>query len=152
MSIISIPGWAENGIEVADDEVDRVDAVGVEIGQVLGIVAVGEDAAVDTGVQRHDAVTQHDRRAGVVGDVDHRHAGFGDGPGGAARRHQLPAEVVQALGEVDDAGLVVHGQQGSHDGDSSWPMGTAAGRPSWSGWSRSAATPPASMTDRRVAG
>ena len=55
---------------------------------------------------------------GELGDVGDRQSGVGDGGGRAAARQQLPPGVGEAAGEVDDAGLVVHGEQGGgHDGD-----------------------------------
>ena len=49
---------------------------------------------------------------GELGDIGDGDAGVGDGARRAAARHERPAEVGEAAGEVDDAGLVVHGQQG----------------------------------------
>jgi len=43
--------------------------MGLEVGLVLGIVAIGEQPAVDLRVQRDDSVTEHDRRAGVVSHI-----------------------------------------------------------------------------------
>ena len=63
------PGIGGERIQIADDEVDRVDPMGLEVGLVLGIVAIGEQPAVDLRVQRDDSVTEHDRRAGVVSHI-----------------------------------------------------------------------------------
>ena len=73
MSMFSIassnvtPGLAivcSNGIEVDADEVDRLDAVLLHRGDVLGVVAQGEQAAVDFGMQRLDPAVHHLGEAG----------------------------------------------------------------------------------------
>ena len=58
MSISSIDGFERERVEVDDDEIDRVDAVLVEVGSVLGVVAVGEDAAVHLRMQRHHSMPE----------------------------------------------------------------------------------------------
>ena len=54
MSIVSIDGSLEERIEIADDEIDRLDPLAFELGQVLRLRAVGEDPAVDLRVQGLD--------------------------------------------------------------------------------------------------
>ena len=97
-----VPGDVEAGhgllerIEVHADEIDRLNAVGGEIGDVLGNVAPGEDAAVDGRVQRDHPVAEH------FGEARHVLEG-GDGDalvreqlGRAAAREQLEVESVRA--------------------------------------------------------
>ena len=104
-------------VQVDDDEGDRLDAVLGHVAPVLGVVEVGEDAAVHLRVQGDDAVAEDRREARDLGDVGDRQSGVGDGGGRAAARQQLPSGVGEAAGEVDDAGLVVHGEQGGgHEG------------------------------------
>ena len=50
---------------------------------------------------------------------DHRDAGLVDRARGARRRHELPAELVQAAGEVDEPGLVPDREQRAHQASSS---------------------------------
>ena len=96
MSIISMPGVARERVEVHDDQIERLDAVLVEVGAVLGIVAVGQDAAVHLGMQRHDTVAEDRRVAGEVGDVGDGEARLAQRAGGAAARDEIPAQLVQA--------------------------------------------------------
>src|SRR5262249_23514386 len=104
------------GIEVADDKVDGLDAVSVQGGDVLGIVADGEDAAVDARMQRLDAAVEHLRKASHVGNVAHRQAGVGQRLARAAGGDQLDVEGDQAAREVEQAGLVADAEQGAANG------------------------------------
>ena len=88
----------------------------VQRGRVLGIVADGEDAAVDARVQRLDAAIEHLGKAGHVGDVAHGQAGVGQRLARAAGGDQLDAEAGQAASQVDQAGLVADAEQGAADG------------------------------------
>ena len=102
-------------VEVRHDEVDRVDAVLLHVGVVVGVVAVGEDAAVHLRVQRDDPVAEDRGEAGEVGDVGDRRgrrraSAFAVPPLDTRSTPRL----VQRAGQLDDAGLVVHGQQGLH--------------------------------------
>ena len=56
-------------VEVDADEVDRLDAVLLHRGDVLGVVALGEQAAVDLRVQRLDPAVHHLGEAGDLADV-----------------------------------------------------------------------------------
>src|SRR3954447_25270456 len=56
-------------VEVDDDEVDPADAVRRHRGGVLRIVADGEEAAMDLGVQRLHPPVHHLGETGQVGDV-----------------------------------------------------------------------------------
>ena len=76
---------ASERIEIADDEVDRGDAVGGHVGLVLGIGRVGEDSAMDLRMKRDDPMPEDRRDAGPFDDVGHRYAGVGDGLGGTSR-------------------------------------------------------------------
>ncbi len=102
-------------VEVRHHQVDGIDAVGRQVVEVLGLGAVGEDAAVDLGVEGLDPPAEHLGRAGHL-----RHLGVGDARlaqlgRGVAAGDQLPAQVGEALGQLDQALLVVHRQQGPHD-------------------------------------
>ena len=75
-------------------------------------------------MQRDDAVSEHDRVTGDVGDVDDRDGLGGDGLGGAAARDDLPAELVEPLGQLGDAVLVEDGQQGTRRTHRTDPLST----------------------------
>jgi hypothetical protein len=102
---------ARERIQVHHHEVDRLDAVLGQVGDVLGLGRVGEQSAVHLRVQRHHAVIEDRRHTREVGDVDRRHPGGDHGLGGTATAHDRPAELVETGGELHDPGLVVHGQQ-----------------------------------------
>jgi hypothetical protein len=108
-------GVRGEGIQVGHHEVDGADAVRLEVSHVLGLGAVGQDPAMDLGVQGLDPSAQHLGRAGDLCHLGVRDAGCGEGGGGVATGHELPAEVGQAVGELHEAFLVVDRQQGSHD-------------------------------------
>ena len=52
-------GSLEERVEVRDDEVERLDAVRLEIGAVRFLAAVGEQPAVDLRVQRLHPMVEH---------------------------------------------------------------------------------------------
>jgi hypothetical protein len=56
------------GVEVDHDEVDGGDPVGLHLGDMPGIAALAQDAAMDARVQRLDAPVQH---LGAAGDLRH---------------------------------------------------------------------------------
>ena len=90
-----------------DHEVDAVDAVRLEVGQVLGLGAVGQDAAVDLGVKGLDPAPQHLWRARHVGHLAVGDTGFTQLGRRIAAGHQLPAQIGQTLGQIDQPLLVV---------------------------------------------
>ncbi len=99
-------------VQVDDDEVDRRDRMLLERGDVRRIVTARENAAVHLRMQRLHAPIEHFRKAGVIADLRHREAGVGERVRGAASRQEPDAELREAAREVDDPGLVGHGQQG----------------------------------------
>ena len=68
MSMVSMLGPLEERVEVRHDEVERLDAVRLEVGAVRLLAAVGEQAAVDLRVQRDHPVVEHLGHAGDVLD------------------------------------------------------------------------------------
>ena len=116
-------------VEVPHDQVDRCDTAGLEVGHVAGVRAVGEDPAVNRRMEGLDPSAQHLGGTGDLGDPGDGHALVGQQRGGAAARHDLPAEVYEPPGQVDDAGLVVDGQQGAGAHSGPPPAGDAATRP-----------------------
>ena len=102
-------------IEVADDHVDRLDALLLERPHVLGPVAAGQDAGVDRRVQRLHAAAQHLGRAGQLLDADERDAGLVQRRGRARGRDQLDPQLVQPAGERLQPGLVADRHKRSLD-------------------------------------
>ena len=100
------------GVEVDADEVDRLDPVSGEVGDVLRHVAAGEDAAVHRRVQRDDAVAEHLGEARQLLERASRRC-----PSSASSRAVPPLatsskpSAAQLLGERRDAGLVVDGEE-----------------------------------------
>ena len=103
------------GVEVADDEIDRRQAVRFQLGQVLRRAA-GENAAVHGRVQRLDAAAQDLGEAGDVADVLHGQPGLPQRLRGAAAGDQLNLQVAQAACQIDQPGLVRYADQRSMDG------------------------------------
>ncbi len=109
-------GVGAEGIEVGDDQVDGLDAVGGHLRLVIGVVSIGEDPSMHLGVQGDHAVAQDGREAGELGQVC-------DGqvrPRATLRpcrrwREGPSPEPRSSRRELDDAGLVVDGEEGSHE-------------------------------------
>ena len=77
-----------------------------ELLDMRGVVAAGEDAAVDLGVERLHAAVEDLGRTGVLRDLHGGHAVLVQELQRAARRKDAPAQRVQALREGQEAGLV----------------------------------------------
>ncbi len=107
---VLVVGAARDGlherIEVADDEVDRLNAVGGHGLLVFGIVADGENAAVDERVQRLDPAVEHLGEAGHVGDLAHRQFGIKQRLARAAGRDKLDAQGGKATGQVEQTRFI----------------------------------------------
>ena len=88
-------GIGRERVQVDHHEVDRLDAVMGHVGDVLGVGGVGEDPAVDLGVQRDDPVAEDRRQSGELRDIRDGDACVGDGPGRAAARHERPPQLVE---------------------------------------------------------
>ena len=108
-------GVRGEGVEVDDDQVDPFDAVGLQVGQMLGLGPIGEDAAVDLWVEGLDPAAQH------LGRTRHlRHLAVCDaGLAQLGRRvpagHQLPAQSAEPLGQLHQPFLVVDRKQRPHN-------------------------------------
>ena len=79
-------------VEVADDDVDQIEVVGLQIPQVRGVSTVGKDAAVDPGMEGDDPMAQHGGKAGDVGHVGDRNARLGDGRRRSTRGDQVDVQ------------------------------------------------------------
>jgi hypothetical protein len=99
-------------IEVHDEQADGVDAELLELGSVLGLVDVRQEPGVDGGMECDDAVPEDGREARQLGHVGDREPRVDQRTRRPSARHQAPAQLVQPRGQLDDAALVVDGQQG----------------------------------------
>ena len=103
------------GVQVGDDQVEGLDAELLELRAVRLEPAVGEDAGVHHRVQRLDPAVEALGEAGELLDLGHRDARVGDPGGGRAGGDDRDPGLVQAAGELLEAGLVVDGDQGPAD-------------------------------------
>ena len=86
----------------------------LQLGQVLGPVAAGEDAAVDGGMQRFDAAVQHLREAGQLRDAAHLQPGLGQVALAAAGGEELRPQLQQPARQLHGAGFIVRCDDGAH--------------------------------------
>src|SRR5215211_5074987 len=98
-------------IEVDADEVYRADILLDELLYVVGVCEVGEDAAVDLGVQRLDPPAEYLRRARHLGDGNDLDAGLRERPRGPSGRDDLEPLRGEPPREVLDTLLVRHRDQ-----------------------------------------
>src|SRR5580692_2562521 len=68
---------------------------------------------MDRRMQRLHSAVHHLRKTGEIADVEHGEPGIAQSLGRAAGGHQLDAVAGQRAGEVDDAGLVGDGNEGT---------------------------------------
>src|SRR5262249_44373031 len=102
-------------IEVAHDQIDGHDAMRLQRGPVLGMIADGQDAAMDQRVQRLDAAIQDLGEARDLGNVTDRESGLLQGSSRSTGGDQLDMEFCQDTSEIDQAGLVADTEQGPTD-------------------------------------
>ena len=102
------------GIEIGGDDVDRDDLVRCERAHVRGVVAAGQQPAVDARVERLDPAVEDLREAGDVADRRHRHARCRERRQRAAGGDDLVAERRELRPQRRDPGLVVDAQQRPH--------------------------------------
>ena len=98
-------GLAER-IEVDADEVNRLDAVRLDGGFVLGVAADVQNAAVHLRVKRLDPAIHHLRKARKVADVAHAEARIAQRLCRAAGGNEVHAQVREVLREINDSRLV----------------------------------------------
>ena len=60
-SVLKVGHARPERVEVADDEIDRVDVVFGHVGLVFGVGAIGEDPTVHLGMEGDDPMPEHDR-------------------------------------------------------------------------------------------
>ena len=100
-------------VEIDDQNIDRADVVRGHRFGMRGIVADGEQAAMHRRMQGLDAAVHHLRKAGQVGDVEDGEAGLAQRFARAAGRNELDAVAGERAGELDNPGLVGHGNEGA---------------------------------------
>ena len=100
------------GIEVDHDHVDRGNALVRQIALVGGLGALGQDPAVNAGVQGFDAPPKDFGCTGVLGDLGDRDPRRGQRCCGAAAGDQLITGRQQPLGQGHQPFLVGHAEQG----------------------------------------
>ena len=93
-------------VEVDADEVERLDAVLLERGEIVLRIAPGEDGRVDARVQRLDAPAEELGNVGQLVDRRDREAELGDVRGAPAARHEVDSEVGKPPCELVETGLV----------------------------------------------
>src|SRR5699024_5676706 len=91
------------------------DVVIGELGAVRLEALVGEDPAVDARVEGLDAAVEHLGEAGDRLDLGDGDPGLADGAPRGAGGDDLDPGLGEGAGEVDDAGLVEDGEEGSAD-------------------------------------
>ena len=101
-------------VEVHADDVERLDLVLVERGQVVARVAPREDARVDARVEGLHAPAEQLGHLRQLLDVRDLEAELLEVRRRAAARDQLEPEPGQAACELVEAGLVPDGDQGAH--------------------------------------
>src|ERR687889_1287311 len=98
-------------IEVDADQVYRADILLDELLYVVGVSEVGQDAAVDLGVQRLDPPAQYLGRARHLGDGNNLDSGFRERLCGPPGRDDLEPHPGEPPREVLDPPLVRHRDQ-----------------------------------------
>src|SRR5215210_1452350 len=110
------------GIEVDADEIYRAYVLLDELLYVVGVSEIGQDAAVDPGVQRLDPPSENLRRARHLGDGDDCDPGLGESPRGATGRDDLEPHPGEPPRELLDSALVRNRDQGPPLHTSTLPM------------------------------
>jgi hypothetical protein len=100
-------------IEIHADKIDRRNPVLGDRGHVFGEITAREQTAVHRRMERLDAPVEHFRKVRDGADIGAREASVTNRLRGAASGDQLPAELVQRAGEIDEAGLIGNGEQGA---------------------------------------
>ena len=95
-------------IKIDADEVDRLDAIGLELVHMVLDVAAGQKGSMDFRMKSLYATVADLRETGDVADAGHRHACLFQHFHGAARRENLPSEGNQFFGELYYACLVTY--------------------------------------------
>ena len=109
-------------VEVGDQQVERLDVQVFELLYVVGVAPVGEQPGVHLRVQGLDPAVQALGEAGELLDLHDRYAGGGDAGRRRSGGDDLDAGLVQPLGELLQARLVVDADQRTLDRDPGQPI------------------------------
>jgi hypothetical protein len=104
-------GRLAGGGKVYGDQVDRLDAVRLERSHVLGVIASRQQAAVHGRVERLDPAAEDLGKTRDLRDLANGDAGLAQGARRTAGRDQLPPEVGQTPGQVDETRFVGHREE-----------------------------------------
>ena len=96
-------------VERDADEVDRLDPVVVERGQVFRVIAARQNRRVDPRVERLHSAAEHLRDLGQLLDRRRVDPALREMLGGAAACDEVDSEVLETLRELDQPGLVPGG-------------------------------------------
>jgi hypothetical protein len=95
-------------VEVDHHQIDRADPVGMHRGDMFGVIAQRQQAAVNGGVQGLHPPVHHFRKAGQIGHVLHGEARIAQSLGGAAGADQLHAPRRQCRAQFRQTAFVGH--------------------------------------------
>ena len=100
------------GVQVAHDQVKRLDPQLRNLLAVRGLTLIGQDAGMNEGVQGLHAPLEHLGETGHVVDRGDGHASSRDAGGRRARGDDLHTGLAQRTRQVLQARLVIHRNQG----------------------------------------
>ena len=100
-------------IEIDHHKIDRLDAMRAHRLHVGGVVADGEQAAMDSGMECFDAAVHHLGKAGDLRHFGHVEPGRDQCQARAAGRNDFDAVIGERPRELDQAGLVGNGNEGA---------------------------------------
>jgi hypothetical protein len=107
-------GCLAKWVEVYSNDVDSGQPSPLQFLHVLGLVAPGEEAGVDGGMEGLDAAIEYLREGGEFGNGAGGHADLGEVLEGAARGDDFEAEADETTRQVSGAGLIVRGDERDH--------------------------------------
>ena len=105
------PACLVERVQIDDDQVDRADSVRVDLGPVGVDLALVEDAAMHTRMQRLDPPVEDLRETGDRVDRGDLESSVAQAIGGAAGRDDFDVVTGQRLAELDQTVLVEHADQ-----------------------------------------
>ena len=70
----------------------------LRLGVMFGIIPIGEETAMDFGVEGFDSTLQHFRKAGVVGDIKDVKSSVPKVPGSAAGGEDFHTTLCKGVG------------------------------------------------------
>ena len=107
----NLPNGLLERVEVADDKIDLLDSLFLQI-LLVRFHVPGEDTAVDGRVERLDAAAEHLRGMSDGGNVLHWEPGLADELRSTAGSQDTYVVLNEPLGQIQEACLVVNGDNG----------------------------------------